>query len=193
MSEFGWLDGAGKKPAAARKSQQISVSRARRPKALIMADRKLTPEQRLYKRFLVETETVGAANRRMKDAGFQRDRATLYRWRTTPTFAEALQLEQDYMLKCAGIDKARLLNDAQKIKEIALTPKPILYKGAPTGFSDVELGSAMRAVEFQGKAIGLFGDETNRVQVNIDIDFSGRIDNGPDDAIDGEAETLSVE
>ena len=80
------------------------------------------------------------------------------------------------MFECLGISKERILTDAEKIKQIALTPQPILHQGKDTGFSEIQLGSALRALELQGKGIGLNDSQINRVQVNIDIDFSGRVD-----------------
>ncbi len=171
----------------------IMAKRKQRPKELVRAERKLTPIQRFYARMLVETETIAAAERRMVDAGYRTDRSTYYRWRKMPRFVEVVHLTQNYLFECLGISKERILNDAEKIKQIALTPQPILHQGKSTGFEEVQLGTALRALELQGKGVGLNDGDANRVQVNIDIDFSGRVDGvdvqtGPDDPdiIEGE-------
>lgn len=170
----------------------IMRKRKQRPKALVRAERKLTPVQRFYAKMLVETETIAAAERRMADAGYRTDRSTYYRWRKMPVFVEAVHLMQDYLFDCLGISKQRILTDAEKIKQIALTPTAILHQGMDTGHTEVQLGTALRALELQGKGIGLSDSVINRVQVNIDIDFSGRVD-GIDvkegsDLIEGEFE-----
>jgi len=163
-------------PAVKDPGQAIMRKRRQRPKELVRAERKLTPIQRFYARMLVETETISAAERRMVDAGYKTDRSTYYRWRKLPVFVECVHLMQDYLFDCLGISKQRVLTDAEKIKQIALTPMPILHQGKDTGFKEVQLGSALRALELQGKGVGLSDSAINRVQVNIDIDFSGRID-----------------
>ena len=168
----------------------VMRKRKQRPKALVRAERKLTPIQRFYARMLVETETIAAAERRMLDAGYKTDRSTYYRWRKMPNFVEAVHLNQDYLFECLGISKERIMIGAEQIKQIALTPQVILHQGKDTGHKEVQLGSALRALELQGKGIGLSDSEINRVQVNIDIDFSGRVD-GVDvqedsDVIEGE-------
>jgi hypothetical protein len=85
------------------------------------------------------------------------------------------------------------MNDAEKIKQIALTPQPVLYQGKKTGFDEVQLAAALRALELQAKGIGLQDTAAQRVQVNIDIDFSGRVDGvdvsvEDDSVIEGEFE-----
>lgn len=164
----------------------IINKRKRRPAALIRGERKLTPPQRFYAKMLVETETIEAAYRRMVDAGYTFHRKTLYNWRQKPKFIEVVHLSQNYLFECLGISKERVMNDAEKIKQIALTPQPILHAGKPTGFNEVLLGPALRALELQGKGVGLNDGDAQRVQVNIDIDFSGRIDGV--DVVEGEFE-----
>lgn len=201
-SDFDWLgsddvDFSGpvvesKTVVAKDPGKAIMQKRRRRPAELVRAERKLTPIQRFYARMLVETETITAAERRMVDAGYRTDRSTYYRWRKLPMFVEAVHLMQDYLFECLGISKERVLNDAEKIKQMALTPQVILHQGKDTGFKEVQLGSALRALELQGKGVGLNDSGINRVEVNIDIDFSGRVD-GIDvkedpDVIEGEFE-----
>lgn len=148
--------------------------REQRPVELIRAERKLPPAMRMYLRFVLESVTLAEAARKMHDAGFHFERTTLHRWRRRPDFIKAQELGNEYILKVVGINKARTLLDSEKVKQLALTPQPILYKGKRTGEVEVDLGAAMRAIEFQGKAVGIGNEEQRRVQVAIDIDFSGR-------------------
>ena len=202
--DFGWLDGnadvdfsgpVGKLPAVKNSGNKVLVAkRRRRPPELVRAERKLTPIQRFYARMLVETETIKAAEIRMGHAGYRVDRSTYYRWRQMPVFVEVVHLAQSYLFERLGISKERVMNDAEKIKQIALTPQPILHKGVATGFEEIQLGAALRAIELQGKGVGLNDGDANRIQVNIDIDFSGRVD-GIDasensDVIEGEFEYI---
>ena len=166
------------------------ASKKRRPKALIRAERALSLPQRFYVRLLVESETIAIAERRMSDAGYNFNRATYYRWRQHPNFIAALNETQDWMFKAHGITKERLMLDAEKIKQNALEERPILYKGDDTGFKEQELGTALRAVEFQGKGLGITDPDQRGVKVNIDIDFSGR---AAGVTIEGDSETLAVE
>ncbi len=185
-SEFDWLgntdvDFSGpvtepKKAVVVDPGKAVMAKRKRRPVELVRAERKLTPIQRFYARMLVETETIAAAERRMVDAGYKTDRSTYYRWRKLPTFVEVVHLTQNYLFECLGISKERIMNDAEKIKQIALTPVAILHQGKDTGHKEVSLGTALRALELQGKGVGLNDSSINRVEVNIDIDFSGRVD-----------------
>lgn len=188
-SDTDWLDEETSKLPVRRTRR---TSRVKRPKPLILAERKLTSEQRYYVRMLTESLTVAEAERRMASTGYpKRCRETYWRWRQKPDFAEALSLMTDWQLKAYGISKERLIMDAEKIKQHALEEQPILYKGDATGYMERELGIAMRAVEFQGKGLGITDPDQRGVKVNIDIDFSGR---AAGVTIEGEfEETMAVE
>lgn len=186
-SDFDWLEAGDidfsgpvkeSKVAIANKDPGKAIIRKRnkRPAELVLVERKLTPPQRFYARMVVETETYAAAERRMLDAGYKFNRVTLYRWRQMPHLISAVHLGQNYLFERLGISKERIMSDAEKIKQIALTPQPILYKGKTTGYEEVQLSPALRALELMGKGVGLNEGERQRVQVNIDIDFSGRVD-----------------
>ncbi len=175
----------GDKPLVSKPAKAPVVKRNRRPKELVRAERRLTLVQRFYIRLLVECDTIAAAGRRLTDAGHVFDRTTLYRWRRKPDFAEALRLSQNWKFQCLGISKELVMNAADAVRELALTPRPILHKGQATKFEEIQLASAMRAIEFMGKGIGISDSASQRVQVNIDIDFSGRVD-GVDTVIEGE-------
>ena len=188
MSETDWIYDTSK-TAVAKKPRR--AARTHRPKELILAERDLSLEQRYYLRMLTESTTFAEAERRMAAAGYtERVRETYWRWRQNPKFAVALGLTQDWVFQCSSISKSRLMLDAEQIKQEALTPKDILYKGEATGHKELELGTALRAVEFQGKGLGITDPDQRGVKVNIDIDFSGR---AAGLTIEGESETLAVD
>ena len=129
----------------------------------------------------------------MRLAGFSYNQSTFCRWRQQPDFAECITQLQEWQFKIHGIDKSRLIMDAEKIKQEALGDRPILYKGEATGYKDKDLGTAIRALDFQGKALGITDVQTAGVKVNIDIDFSGRAEGVDGVVIEGDSETLAVE
>jgi hypothetical protein len=97
-------------------------------------------------------------------------------------------LEKAYV---RNITKDGVIAKTQAVIEHSMTPKPILYKGKATGFEEVDVGAAIRALELQGKATGAWSDAQEKVAVSIDIDFSGRpvqlVDKPPPlEMIDGE-------
>ena len=197
-SETDWLDAepapAPQKPAAKAEARtpRRATKKGKRPVALVRALRALTQEKRYFLQMLLESMTYREAEDRFINAGYpKRDRATFWRWRQEPVFAEALGHAYEYQLQVSQLSKARLVSDAEKVKQIALEPKPILYKGRKTKHKEVDLGAAMRAVEFQGKAIGITDPDQRGVKVNIDIDFSGRAEGV---TIEGEVEeTMAVD
>jgi len=162
----------------------VASKKSKREPALVVAERKLKPTQRFYARALLECDSYAHAERVMKLAGYPCERTTLYRWRCHPDFVKAFKLMQAEKVESLVVNKDKILSDAEKAKEIALNPKAILYKGVPTGHEEVNVGAYIRALELQGKAIGVGQDEGQKVQVNIDIDYSGRVE-GSADVIDG--------
>lgn len=70
-----------------------------------------------------------------------------------------------------ALDKDRLLARQDDIVETLLTPKPVLYMGAPTGFEEVEAGGASRANEVLMKAAGLLKDRD--IEVNVGVALNG--------------------
>lgn len=189
--ELDWLDEEEPvKPPARDLPAVRTKSKKRKSAELTTALRRLTMRQRFYLKLLLESMTVKEADNKLRMAGWRGNRTTLWRWRAMPKFVEAMELARNDQFERSGISKEKVMLDAEKIREEALTPKPILYKGEATGFEEVELGAALRALELQGKGVGISDLDQSRVQVNIDIDFSGRAE-GLD--FDGECETLSVE
>ena len=158
-----------------------------RPKELIEFERTMLPAKRLYARFLVESLTVAEANKRFSETGYRYTRTTLAAWRNRDIkFCRLVRLLEAVALEQIGITKDKVMLDAEKLKLFAMEPKPILYKGEDTGFEEVNLGAALRALELQGKGVGLTDTQQQKAQVNINIDFSGRQEN-PGVTIEGEA------
>lgn len=193
MSDFDWLDGEqeGAKEIVDAALDKVAPApikprRKRRPAELIKAEKSLTPAQRYFARCLLESETIQQAQDAFRRSGYRVNRTTLYRWRKQPKFIKVLHLMQNYLFESLGIDKAKVMLDAEKIKENALTPRPILYKGEETGYDEIELGAALRALELQAKGIGIGTQESQRVVVAIDIDFTGR----KEEPVDAEFEVI---
>lgn len=176
MSEFDWIDDSVEVKALAPVSASARKKKRTRSEELILAERALMPAQRAFLYLLIETPTMAAAHRRLRDAGYSFDRSTLWRWRKSYKFAHALELAKNYALEQLGVNQGKILLDAEKIKELALEPTPVLWRGKPTGYHERELGTALQALELQRKAAGIGGDSAQAVQVNVDIDFSGRVE-----------------
>jgi hypothetical protein len=174
--EFDWLDEddtTGKSVAA---PEPKPKKRMRRPHTLLTAKRKLPPKQRVFADLLVELPTIKEAMKAYSAASPNHNESewTLQKWRNDPAFVEYEAEYRKYMVEVMGFSKEKVILNAEQVREAAMTPKPILYKGEETGYEEVELGAAMRAVEFQGKALGIGGDDRGNVVINLDIDFSGR-------------------
>jgi hypothetical protein len=161
----------------------IAKKKSNRPSDLVTAERRLKPQQRFFAKLLLECDSYAQAERAMAVAGYPAERTTLYRWRCHPDFVAAFELMQKERVNSLVVNKDKILSDAEKAKQIALNPKAILYKGIETGHNEVNVGAYIRALELQGKAIGVGGDDGQKVQVNIDIDYSGRVE-GSADVID---------
>lgn len=175
-----WLD-----LPSSRAPVEPKARRLRRPRDLTLAERALSHVQRFYVKALLECDSVKKADAVMRKHGYQLDRTTLYRWRRMPAFVRCLHLTQEFGLACLGLSKEKIMLDAEKVKQIAMRPKLVLYKGEPTGQTEVELGSYLRALELQAKGVGITDGTDRTVQVNIDIDFSGRV-NTPGVVIEGQ-------
>jgi hypothetical protein len=68
------------------------------------------------------------------------------RWMEQPDYATVVRIWRANAAANA-LDRDRVVVRQEQIIEKALTPKPILYQGAPTGFEEIELGVAARANE----------------------------------------------
>lgn len=67
------------------------------------------------------------------------------------------------------VDEETLLLRANDIAEQALTPKPILYQGKPTGFYENNLGHALSANEQLMKATGMLKGDKNDTRVMVRV------------------------
>ncbi len=66
-----------------------------------------------------------------------------------------------------AVDKGKLILDAEKIRQEALRPKPILFKGAPTGYYENKPDTALRATELLMKTQKMLGnDQEQQTQGN---------------------------
>lgn len=155
--------------------------------------RGLTVHQRLAIHALVMTTTRPEALKLLDQNGVQVDKSTLSRWFKREDFRAALA---DAEAVVAGmISKESVLRKSEAILDKAMEGTPIL------GYVDKDeqeivgykpdLPTAARVVEMQGKAVGLFADETAlKLAVLVDVDFSGRKDAPP--VIDVKAEPIDV-
>jgi len=117
----------------------------------------LTPQQRAY---LEETEknrfSYTATRRAILKFGkhaYCPSDEQVRRWRKTPAFRLVFNV-----LKAALANEVLAKDDivvnAAAIRELAMTPKPILYQGSPTGFTEVQGDVALRANEQLAKLGG---------------------------------------
>lgn len=143
--------------------------------ASVLARRGLTVHQRLAVHALVMSTTTGEALKLLQSKGVAVDRTTLNRWFRGADFRAAVKAAEEAV--AVSITKHSVLRKTETLLEEAMKPRPILHKGEDTGFKEIELGTATRLVELQGKAAGLFQDESAmKIAVLVDVDFSGRKD-----------------
>lgn len=135
--------------------------------------RRLMPVQRAAVEALMTTVSRADALSVLRQAGYEVNPRQLARWQKQRPFQAALEAREEELAKT--ISKNSVVKNANALLEVAMRPKPILYKGKHTGFEDVNVGAALTANEQLGKIAGAFvKDEAARVAVVIDIDFSGR-------------------
>lgn len=138
---------------------------------LVAAMRAVTPVQRAYLRAYIQCGcNRPAATRSISKRGISLpDGSVITRWFQRPDFKLALDLMKKLYLDTAGLDPDSVLLKAGRIHDEAMTPKPILYMGEPTGFEEMDLSSAMRSVEFLGKVHKMTtGDEAGtRVTLHV--------------------------
>lgn len=138
---------------------------------LVAAMRALRPLQRTYLRAYIQAGcNRPAATRSINKRGISLpDTSVVTRWFQQPDFKLALDLMKKQYLDTAGLDPDSVMLKAGRVHDLAMTPQPILYMGEPTGFEEVDLSSAMRAVEFLGKVHKMTsGDEAGtRVTLHV--------------------------
>ncbi len=136
----------------------------------ISALRRLMPSQRIFIRCLLQVafnirEAVALYNARYSPK-ISHGQATS--WHRRAEFVVALAAAKEHVLGMAAVDPASVLLKSQRVYEDAMTPAPILHKGRHTGFFEQDRASAMRAIEFQGRANGMTKEaETTRVTVQV--------------------------
>ena len=149
------------------------------------AMRELTPQQRLAVEALVHTATRKLALARLNEAGLEIDWKTLDQWCRQPRMVRAMAARRAQL--AALVSKDSVIVNAQNLMEIALEPKPILFKGEDTGHREVNVGAALTANEQLAKATGAFQtDQNGKTVVVINIDFSGRKNVVQETVLDGE-------
>ena len=140
---------------------------------LVAALRKLSPAQRVYIRaFLEGGATKGGAKRVLRDWNKLHvlpNDSTVSRWQNNEKYLTAMSLLRNHYAGLAGLDKDSVLIKVGQVIEDAMTPKPILHEGRPTGFFEYEGNTALRGLEFAGKVNRMIGGEdgTTRVTLNI--------------------------
>ncbi len=139
----------------------------------------LSEPERLYLDALMDSVTkMEARVKLLVGTGHEYDRATCWRWEKTKDFQKALSLKRTLALEEAGITKNGILLKTQALLGKAMEPKPILYKGDPTGYYEYDPTTASKMIEMQGKHIKMWGtdDDAAKAVVHVDIDFTGRRD-----------------
>jgi hypothetical protein len=187
VSEFDWLsdEEVGFHPAIEKgRTLALPVKRLRRPTELIKADKALSVQQRMFRDCILNTRSYKEAIDLFDKSYSTVDRTTAWRWRKLPKFVKALELGYQYMAECAGVTREKFLVQLEQIRDTAMTPRPILYRGEPTGFEEYDPASALKALDQQAKLAGFYGEEKTQVAVNLQIDFGSY---GTDaDIIEGE-------
>lgn len=92
-----------------------------------------------------------------------------------PAFCDAVEKARRKQLPKRGITPAQTLLDTRKVVDIAMEPQPILYKGEPTGYQEIDAGAALKGLELLGKHQKVWSDESkSQVVIGIElIDWSG--------------------
>lgn len=132
--------------------------------------RGLQPQQRIFIRCLLQTassirEAVSLYNARYSP---KINHGQAVNWNRKSNFVLALAAAKEHVLGIAGVDATSVLLKSQRVYEDAMTPVPILHKGRHTGFFEQDRASAMRAIEFQGRANGMT-KEADGARVTVQI------------------------
>lgn len=114
--------------------------------------RGLTKWQRSFIDALEECKWNNAAARR-KLGDDAPGMTTLTRWRRQKDFAFIIQVRKS-QAAAELLEKSDIIVHAGAIREAALEPKPVLYQGAPTGYTENQPEVALRANEQLAKLGG---------------------------------------
>jgi hypothetical protein len=162
---------------------ELPVPVGANPKHLkaIHAARRLMPRQRVFIRALIQSNrNVQLAlklynGRSVTKLSF----GQVMSWMRIPEYLEVLNAAQEHFLDLAGIDPKAQLFRAVKVFDEAMTPAPILYKGAHTGYFEQDRANGMRALEHIGRLTGATKEaDTTRVTVQI-VNLSSRAEDQP--------------
>lgn len=104
------------------------------------------------------------------------DNATVVRWGNQDEFRHALQLMKAHYVELAGMDRESILLKAGVVLENAMTPKPVLHMGEPTGFEEIDGNVAMRAIEFAGKVNKMTAPDGEGPRVTLVVNIANRED-----------------
>ena len=138
---------------------------------LVQALRRLRPIERTYLRAYVKS----GCNRSAATKAFNRrgialpDSTSVARWFQKPAFKTALDAMKKVYLDTAGLDPQSVMLKAGKVYEKAMDPQPVLHQGEDTGFREVDLGNAMRAIEFMGRVNKMTTGDENGARVTLHI------------------------
>lgn len=138
---------------------------------LVRALRALRPIQRIYLRAYIQHGcNRSAATRVVNNRGVALPNgSSITRWFTRPEFKVALDGLKKLYLDTAGLDPQSVILKAGQVYETAMDPQPILHQGEDTGFREVDLGNAMRAVEFMGRVNKMTTGDENGARVTLHI------------------------
>jgi len=101
---------------------------------------------------------------------------TTARWQHRLDYNTALTLLKAHRAEQAGLDRDAIIIRTGEVLEDALTPKPILYMGEPTGYEEINGNVAMRAIEFAGKVNRMVDSDTGGNRVTLVVNIANRDD-----------------
>jgi hypothetical protein len=157
--------------------KQATAKKATRLKPVVEASRKLTPQQRVYIRCLLDAGLdKGKAYKLFEKTGVAADRSTVWRWWSRPKFVEAYEVILAAELARMGITRSQILANVAMVAEDAMAGDEVFFKGEPTGEIRKDRGAALKALKMLGETAegGRIWSEDGRGQtvVNFNIDFS---------------------
>lgn len=148
-------------------------ARSQKSGELIKAKKGLPLHQRLFLQALeANSYNLAQAHASLQRKGFAYAYGTVSNWRNHIRFKAALELSM--ALATDNITPNSILLNTQRVVDLALTPKPILYQGQDTGYREYDPSSALTGLKMLGENKKLWSDKTStNVILDIElIDFS---------------------
>lgn len=148
-------------------------ARSQKKRELILATKALPLHQRLWLKALeANSYTDSIAHGALMRQGFTYPLSTVRNWKGHVRFKKALDLSMS--LAVDDLSKDKILLNTQRVIDIALTPKPILYKGYETGYEEYDPTSALTGLRMLGQHQKLWNEnDASRVTLEIElIDFA---------------------